>query len=185
MTRWTHALAGFTLVLGTVVAGAPGELEAQQRSAVFGIGVGAVFPAGELSEAYEAGLHVDAHAEFPTLGGLPFGLRAEGGFQRFSDSDDSLRFLSGRLNAIVPFAVAPDARPYLVAGGGIYNVSGDFAHGDHTHAGDAENLFGINVGIGVTYAIGGLNTFVEARFHNLFDDGESMRFIPLTLGLRF
>jgi opacity protein-like surface antigen len=185
MIRWTHVAAGAALLLGTTFGAGADTLEAQQRNFVLGAGVGAVFPTGELSDAYETGLHLDVHVEFPTLGTLPIGMRAEGGFQRFSHDDESLRFLSGRLNAIIPFALAPDARPYLIAGGGIYNVSGDFPHGDHTHEEDAENLFGINVGVGVTYAIGGLNTFVEARFHNLFEDGESIRFIPLTLGLRF
>ena len=184
MKNWTHLAAGVALFVGAAF-GAADEAEAQQRNFVFGASTGAVFPTGELSDVYEAGLHLDAHLEFPTLGALPFGLRAEAGWQRFSHDDDALRFLSGRVNAILPFAVAPDATPYLVAGLGMYNLDGHFPHGDHTHADESETLFGINVGVGVTYPIGGLNTFVEARFHNLFDDGESFRFVPLSLGIRF
>jgi opacity protein-like surface antigen len=177
-TRTTGILAlALSLALGAT------GLEAQQRNFTVGLGAGAVFPVGDLSDTFETGLHLDGLLETSSLAGLPFGVRGEVGYQRFAEDDFTFRFLSGRLNAVIPFATAPDARPYLIAGGGVYNVKGELDHGGHTHD-DAETLFGINVGVGINYAIGGLNTFVEARFHNVFDD-EALRFIPLTLGIRF
>ena len=180
-TAGTFALA-LSLSLALTLGAA--EAEAQQRNFSVGLATGAVFPVGDLSDAYETGLHLDGLVETSSLAGLPFGVRGEVGFQRFADGDETLRFLSGRVNAVIPFATAPDARPYLIAGGGVYNVKGELDHGGHTHGGDAENLFGVNLGVGINYTLGGLSTFVEVRFHNVFDD-EALRFIPLSLGIRF
>jgi len=168
-----------------VLALGAGSLEAQQRNFTVGVSGGAVFPVGDLSDAFETGLQVGGLIETATVGALPFGVRGEADYLTFSAGDESARFLSGRLNAVLPFMTAPDARPYLIAGGGLYNFKAELDHGDHAHGGDAENLFGVNVGVGINYAIGGMNTFVEARFHNVFDDGEALRFIPLTIGIRF
>lgn len=174
----TLALAAALLLLGA------SGLEAQQRSFTVGGSLGTVFPVGELSDVYETALHFDAHVELPNVGNLPFGVRLDGGYIGFSEGNDSLRSLSGRLNAVVPFATAPDARPYLIVGLGIYNMDGDFPHDGHTDE-ESETLFGVNFGLGFSYRAGGLNLFVESRFHNVFEDDEALRFIPLSIGIRF
>jgi opacity protein-like surface antigen len=183
-TAGTLALA-LSLSLALTLGAA--EAEAQQRNFSVGLATGAVFPMGDLSDAYETGLHLDGLVETSSLGGLPFGVRGEVGYLRFSEGDFSTRFLSGRVNAVIPFATAPDARPYLLAGGGLYNVKGELNDVLLTvlnGGGDSENRFGINLGVGINYTLGGLDTFVEARYHNVFRD-EALRFIPLSLGIRF
>jgi hypothetical protein len=162
-----------------VLALGAGSLEAQQRNFTVGVSGGAVFPVGNLSDAFETGLQVGGLIETATLGALPFGVRGEADYLTFSEGDLSSRFLSGRVNAVLPFMTAPDARPYIIAGGGLYNVR--FENG----TADSENRLGINAGVGINYAIGGMNTFVEGRFHNVFTDGDALRFIPLTIGIRF
>ncbi len=172
----TRAAAAAALLL----AFGAGTAEAQTRAFTVGVGGGAVFPVGDLSDAYGTGFDVSGLFEFATLGTLPMGFRAEAGFQTFSDGDLSTRFISGRANAVLPILTAPDASPYLIGGLGLYNGRTEVGNEDFS-----ENDLGINVGAGVNYAIGGMNTFVELRFHNVFGDGASARFVPFTLGIRF
>lgn len=178
MPRVLNFLGGAALLLFLASAA-----EAQERALAFGVSGGVSFPLGEIGDEFDPGYHLTGLLEL-TPGGLPFALRGEGVFQRFSHEDDYLRHLAGRLNAVIPFAVAPDARPYLIVGAGVYNSKEVVDHGDHTHD-DAETFLGVNVGVGIHWAIGRLNTFVESRFHNVFDDVHAQRFIPLTIGIRF
>ncbi|CAN5704025.1 hypothetical protein BH23GEM11_BH23GEM11_17070 [soil metagenome] len=157
-----------------------GSLEAQQRNFTVGVSGGAVFPVGDLSDLFETGLQVGGLVETASLGGLPFGVRGEADYLTFSEGALSSRFLSGRVNAVLPFMTAPDARPYFIAGAGLYNVRFETGASD-----TSDSRVGINAGVGINYAIGGLNTFVEGRFHNVFTDDDSLRFIPLTIGIRF
>ena len=177
--------AGTLGALALVLTLAVGDLHAQDRSFAFGLGGGATFPLGEIADEFDAGLHINALMQSGSLGSLPFGLRGEVGYQTFSHDDDTLRHIVGRLNAVLPFARRADAQPYLIAGVGLYNSKEETDHGDHTHGGEAENFFGLNAGVGIRWTLAGLNTFVEARFHNVFDDHHTQRFIPFSLGILF
>lgn len=180
------AVLALALSLSLSLAMGAAEVEAQQRNLSVGLSTGAVFPVGDLSDVFETGLHLDGLVETSSLAGLPFGVRGELGYLRFSEGGFTTRFLSGRVNAVIPFATAPDARPYLIAGGGLYNVKGE-RHDvllDVNDDGESNSRFGINLGVGTNYTLRGLDTFVEARFHSVFDD-EALRFFPLTLGIRF
>jgi hypothetical protein len=181
MTRRVGILGVLTLALMAVA----GDLHAQDRSFAFGLGGGATFPLGEIGDEFEAGLHINGLVQSGALGALPFGLRGEVGYQTFSHDDDTLRHIVGRVNAVIPFAGRSDAQPYLIAGVGLYNSKEETDHGDHTHGGEAENFLGLNAGVGIRWSLGGLNTFVEARFHNVFDDHHAQRFIPFSLGILF
>jgi len=159
--------------------------EAQERSVIFGVTGGTSFLTGELAEEFDTGLHINGLVQLNNLGSLPFGLRGEVGYQKFSHDDDSLTHLLGRVSAIIPFATRPDAQPYFFAGAGIYNSKEETDHGDHSHGGEAENFVGFGGGVGVRYRLGGLNLLVETGFHNVRDDHHPQRFIPLTVGITF
>jgi hypothetical protein len=60
-------------------------------------------------------------------------------------------------------------RPYIIGGLGIYDGN-----------------FGINGGIGVDFAVvhAPFGFFAEARYHNVFTDGDDLGFIPLNAGIR-
>ncbi len=49
---------------------------------------------------------------------------------------------------------------------------------------ESETDFGINGGAGFDFVAGSLSLFVEGRFHNVFTEGESSNFIPITVGVR-
>jgi hypothetical protein len=50
---------------------------------------------------------------------------------------------------------------------------------------DAETDFGINGGVGLEFTLTGMSTFLEARYVNVFTEGESTAFIPITFGILF
>jgi hypothetical protein len=53
---------------------------------------------------------------------------------------------------------------------------------------DTENSttkFGLNAGAGFDFKAGGAGLFIEGRFHDVFTEGEDVKFIPVTLGIRF
>jgi len=173
------------LVTAIVLAGLAGEAMAQDRSIAFGASGGVTFPIGDLADDVETGFHLNGLLQSERIGGLPFGLRGEVGYQSFSHDDDTLRHIVGRINAILPFAGRPDAQPYFIGGLGLYNSKAETDHGDHAHGGEAENFAGINVGAGIRWSISGLTTVVEARFHHVFDDNHAQQFIPFSIGVLF
>jgi hypothetical protein len=178
-------LLSVLLSLPLLVALAAGEARAQERSLLFGASGGVTFPIGDLADDVETGFHINGILHTDRLGGLPFGLRGEAGYQSFSHDDDTLRHLIARVNAIVPVWERPDAVPYIIAGVGLYNSKAETDHGDHAHGGESENFAGINAGFGVRWSIGGLQTIVEARFHHVFDDQHAQQFIPFSIGVLF
>jgi hypothetical protein len=69
--------------------------------------------------------------------------------------------------------------PYLIGGAGYYGVNRDVP------GFKSENKLGLNGGIGAAFPLSGFNTFVEARFHHVFTEGNSAQFIPVTFGITF
>jgi hypothetical protein len=74
------------------------------------------------------------------------------------------------------------AKPYLVTGGGIYNIKAD------TAGAKSKNDFGFNAGVGATFGLRRLAGFIEARYHGISRDaadGGNVQFVPVTIGLMF
>ena len=172
MTRFvraTLAVAAAGLVFGAADA---------QAQVSFGIAGGPTFPMGNLGDAVDMGYHVQASAAF-SLPMLPVGIQADGMFTRFafSDVDDAnAQIISGAINAVINLPT-PGVTPYIIGGVGYYNLSDDVSDED-------VNDFGINVDGGVRLGLPGLSVFAEARLHNVFTEGESTRFVPLSIGIR-
>jgi hypothetical protein len=113
---------------------------------------------------------------------LPIGLVAEGMWSRWdheSLDDTNATILNGALNAVINIPT-PGFSPYLIGGVGYYNLKQSMPTGDVDF-----NDFGINIGAGVKLGLPGLSVFGEARLHNVMTEGESTRFIPVSLGVRF
>jgi hypothetical protein len=66
---------------------------------------------------------------------------------------------------------------YLIGGPGYYRES---ASGTAS-----EGHWGFNAGAGVKLPLSGFNTFIEARFHHVSENGSSTSFIPVTFGIVF
>ena len=158
--------------------------EAQAQIAL-SIAGGPSFATGDFGDGLDMGYHAKVAAGF-SLPMLPIGFEADGMWTRFdiSDSDENVRLLSGTLNAVINLPT-PGITPYLVGGVGIYNTKNSVFD-------ESSSDFGANVGVGVRMGLVGLGgVFAEARLHNVFvgddEEGESdsIRFVPVSLGIRF
>lgn len=162
------------------VAFAFGASEASAQVS-FAIGGGPAFAMGDMSEGLDMGYHGQLSVGFG-VPIIPVALRADGQFARFpaeGDVDGHLQIMSGTLNAVINLPT-PVLTPYLIGGVGFYN--GKIEAGEFESEGETD--MGVNVGGGIRLGLGGLGVFAEARLHNIFTEGESTRFAPVTVGIR-
>jgi hypothetical protein len=162
-----------------------------QKSYALGISGGAAIPTGKFGDSQSTGY---AGALFLALGvpDLPLGVRFDGIYNDFagrtvtatgggSTTHPDTRVMGVLGNLIYSFP-GTSAKPYLVTGGGIYNIKAD-APGVRS-----KNDFGYSVGFGSTFGVGQLAAFIEARYHGISRetaDGGNIQFVPITLGIVF
>jgi hypothetical protein len=165
------------LALAAAFAVAPAIAQAQ-RPIQLGIAAGGSIPMGDLADETKTGYHVTGIAEIAPLL-MPFGVRAELTFNQLKEkgTSDNLNLIGLTGNAVsgLPGVVVS---PYLIAGVGYYNSK-------FTGASGSSNDFGLNGGAGVKFRLGGLATFGEIRYHNVFADGGDLRLVPITFGILF
>lgn len=180
-----------SVVLGAVLMATAGAVPAVAQ-AKFSVGGGLTLPLGDFGDAASTGWHGLAAVGFQPAN-LPVGFQVDGMFQRFGvedapdDFDGNFQVIQGTANVVYTFTTAEEStfHPYLIGGLGLYNFkpTGDDLTGV---VGDAsETDFGINAGAGFDFQAGAVGLFVEGRFHNVFSEGESTNFIPITVGIRF
>lgn len=174
MTRIRIAVAAALMTVAT----------ASQAQAQLSIAGGPTFAMGALGDATEMGYHAQGSFGL-SLPLIPISLRVDGAWNQFpeNEGDGNLRMISGTANAV--FSIPSiGITPYVIGGLGAYNAdwSDDSAVGA---VDDASTEIGANVGVGVRIGLPGISAFAEARLHNLFNDGDSMRFVPISVGLRF
>jgi len=75
------------------------------------------------------------------------------------------------------------ANPYMLAGVGIGVVSlSDLTiSGAGTISADSESKFFVEVGGGVEFS----KVFIQAKFVNIFTEGSSVTYFPITLGVMY
>ncbi len=161
------------------------QLSAQSSKPVsLGIAGGAAIPIGSLSDAWSTGYNGTVALGLSSVGS-PLGLRFEGSYNKFIGRNDGglnnqpdYRIIDGTANVVYALP-GVGITPYLIAGGGYYGLKEDLPNLSSV------NKFGINGGVGAMFPLSGFNTYVEARIHNVFTDGNSTRFIPVTFGILF
>jgi hypothetical protein len=189
MTTRMLTLAGLagTLALMPALAGAQAA-----RPISFGVMGGLSLPTGDLGDAVESGYNITGSLYMPLRGKLK--LRGDVGYEGFagkgSNSTASVDFnvLSLTGNVILPLGTDQTAggiRPYLIGGGGLYRGTTKLNIAGLGSGSESSSDLGINVGGGFEFTLSGFTTFAEARFVNVFGDGDSSRWIPVTFGIRF
>jgi opacity protein-like surface antigen len=160
--------------------------------------LGATVPIGDFGDGANVGFHAGGLIEYKP-NALPFNLRGEITYNRnglkegffggddpvFDNVDGNVSILNFVGNGVFPFGdPASTARPYAIGGVGVYRMkfSGEFGGLDVS---DTQTKFGINIGGGFQFNLSGFETFVEARFHSVFAEGDKANFIPLTFGFKF
>ena len=178
-------------VLGTgmglmAALAAPAALSAQastDRSLTLGVSGGLSLPTGDFTEGLESGYNLTGHvylkpATFPSLR-----FRGDVSFDKWNaeaNNAGSFRSLGIVANAMYEFPTSGTsiARPYLLGGLGAFNAKA-------SEADDSDTNIGVQLGGGLNFQLSGFTTFAEAKFVNVFTDGSSLRYIPITFGVRF
>jgi hypothetical protein len=178
-----RACARAVAAIAMVLMGAVPSLQAQ--GAEFSLGGGIGIPLGTFDDLVKVGWQGSAAVLFVPRN-LGVGIRVDGNYAQFSDEsslDIKNQLIYGTANAVYRFRSSEDSRfkPYLIGGGGVYNSK---ATGDDALDGSSTE-FGINLGAGFEFEAGGTGLFIEGRWHNLFLEGDNLKFFPLTLGITF
>ena len=178
-----------SVVLGAVLMASAGTAPAVAQGAEFSLGGGLTLPLSDFGNAASTGFHGLAGVSF-VPSGSPIGIQVDGMFQRFGVEnapdgfDGNFQIIQGTANAVYKFRSSEETkiRPYLIGGVGLYSFK---ATGDDFPDTGSETDFGINAGAGFDFKLGAAGLFLEGRFHNVFSEGESTNFIPVTVGVRF
>ena len=174
-------------LLAVLAAGAllavPATSHAQ--SVAFLVSGGLSVPMSDLGDVSNSGYNVNVGLTFgaPLM---PLGARIEGGFSSFDAKGGgaSTRVASATANAVLNLG-AMGVSPYLIGGLGIYNrrFSSDVFNTE-----DNKTTAGVNIGGGIRFPLGGISTFLEARYHVMLgnsDEATNLQFIPISFGVQF
>jgi len=159
-----------------------------QKTYALGIGGGVAIPVGKLSATQTTGFN-GIVALALGVADLPIGVRFDGIYNTFprkgttSLPTTTYNFrVAGILANLIYAFPGTTAKSYIVAGGGLYNTRFD------TAGTKAENHWGLNAGLGVTFAVGPVASFLESRYHFISREptkGGVLHFVPITLGVMF
>jgi len=170
------------LAVGALLA-APVSSRAQSTSIL--VSGGLSVPMSDLSDVSNSGYNVNVGVAFgaPII---PFGARFEGGFSSFDAKGGgaTTRVASATANAVLNLGTG-GASPYLIGGVGVYNRR---FSSDVFDASDSQTAAGVNVGGGIRFPLGGISTFLEARYHFMLgssDQATNLQFIPISFGVQF
>jgi hypothetical protein len=165
------------------------------QGAEFALGGGVGVPLGDFDDAAKLGWHGLAAISF-VPNGWPVGIQFDGSYQQFAAAEAAglkTRFIQGTGNVVFKFKTSEEStfRPYLLGGVGVYNTKFTAEDDPDDLLGGGATDFGLNAGAGFDFKAGGAGLFIEGRFHNVFaggdglEGGSNLRFIPITLGIRF
>lgn len=179
-----HALRTCALIAAVM---GPATLRAQstERSVSVGVSGGLSLPMGDLGDVANSGYNLTGHLFFKPAALQSVRLRADVSFDRWDYKDvvvfeGSTRAIGFVGNVVYDFPTESSSmlRPYALGGLGIFNAK-------NSETDESDTNLGLQVGGGLTFQLSGFSTFAEARFVNVFGDGSSSRYVPITFGVRF
>jgi hypothetical protein len=175
---------GRAVAAGVIAVALLAPVAAAQTPVEFGVGAGVSIPSGATSNGLKTGWHGTALVQFKPAAS-PVGFQVDASYTQlgFDGGGGKDQIISGTGDAVYTFSVAPETqfRPYLIGGGGLYNVKAKPDVGFSS----SDTKFGINVGAGFNFKTSGVGVFVEGRFHNVLVSGPDFHYIPITVGVRF
>lgn len=177
---WTLPLAGLLLVCLASAATAQGT-----SGLHFGVEGGITNPQGDTKDSFDDGWHGGALLvwNFPVV---PVGLRLDASYHKLDGinvTDGDAEVLAGTANVVVGFR-AILLKPYFVGGVGYYRL--DFSDASFPSAfRGKQNETGWNAGAGISVSLRNIDLVVEARYHSVNTEGETFKFIPISVGLMF
>ncbi|MFN5582805.1 outer membrane beta-barrel protein [Gemmatimonas sp.] len=194
MKRTLHALGsvvGRMAALAALAAfaafAAPAALSAQvtttEKPVTFGISGGVSLPTGDYTAGLQTGYALAGHLYITPATFASLRFRGDVTFDNWNfegPNNGSFRSLGVVGNVLYDFPAAGTSatRPYLLAGLGGFDSKESVGGQSTTH-------LGFQIGGGLAFQLSGFTTFAEAKFVNVFTDGASLRYLPLTFGVRF
>ncbi len=170
----TLVLVGLASVGATAIA--------QAQGARFGIGAGLMAPTSGYGDIDKAGWHVLGKVDVK-IPMAPVGVRVDALYGQTSHDgfDGNTRLIGGLANVVfnIPMAV-PLVQPYVLAGGGVYNVKISGIGAD-----ESATKFTFDAGAGASFGAGPVHFFVEGRYISVRATGGSTSFLPVTAGVTF
>jgi opacity protein-like surface antigen len=175
---WSVAVA-----MGLAVSAATAQAQVPSVNPLsFGVAGGLSVASGDFGDVANAGYNISGLVGLH-LPAMPIRFRGELQYQHFGFKDVSglavggnSSTLAGIVNAIVQMPT-PLVSPYLTGGIGMYHLSATGA--------DSQNKFGYNLGVGISFHLSSINTFVEADYESISVDNGSMKTVPLRFGITF
>ncbi len=162
-----------------------------QKTYALGFGGGVAIPVGKLGDTQKSGYNALAVLAIG-VADLPLGLRFDGIYNNILRTDLTYPAGSSQVNAnlrvtgavanLVYAFPATNAKPYIIAGVGVYTTKRD------TTNAKSQNSVGYNAGVGATFGFGSLAAFIESRYHSISRSaakGGVLQFVPITLGVMF
>ncbi len=166
------------LVLGLCATPGLGAQAQPTEGIRFGVGGGLTMPIGTYGDFAKAGWHALGVLQFP-IGQSPLHGRVDAMYGQTShDVGSGSTTLTGATGDLVYHIGdrASSVRPYILGGVGFYNVDG---------GGGSESKFAFGAGGGILFSIGTMHAFLEGRYMSVQTSGNSLSFLPITLGLLF
>ena len=167
------------LALGLFAMPALGAQQTQPTEGIrFGVGGGLTLPIGTYGDFDKAGWHVMGLLQFP-IGQSPLHGRVDAMYGQTShDVGSGNTTLTGATGDLLYHLGnrASTVRPYVLGGVGFYNVD---------VGGASESKFAFGLGGGILFSIGTMHAFLESRYMSVQTSGNSLTFLPISLGLMF
>jgi len=166
------------LALGLFASSELGAQAQPTEGIRFGVGGGLTMPIGTYGDFDKAGWHALGVLQFP-IGQSPLHGRVDAMYGQTShDIGSGSTTLTGATGDLVYHIGdrAASVRPYILGGVGFYNVDA---------FGASESKFAFGAGGGILFSIGTMHAFLEGRYMSVQTSGNSLSFLPITLGLLF
>lgn len=153
-----------------------------------GVSGGLSLPMGDFGDGVDAGFDVAGHVYLKPAALKAFGLRGDVSFDKWNakaSSSVSMRSLGLVGNAVIDVSTSGMMKPYVLGGIGLFNSKSTYKLGATQGSSEGNTDLGIQVGGGLKFQLSGFSTFLEAKFVNVFSEGSSTNWLPITFGIRF
>ncbi len=164
-----------------------GQAQTAKRISL-GVSGGGSLPIGDLGKGTDAGYTVAGHVFFRPASFAKAQLRADVSYDSWKASVAGADYTRSSLGVTgnVLFAVGDGSTTglYLLGGGGMFRSAFSGLVGVGPSSVSATDP-GVQGGAGVQFALSGFSTFAEVKLVNVFGDGSSFRYVPITFGVRF
>ncbi len=192
----SRILAGAAIA---VVSLCPSAGSAQARAIHFGAAAGVSFIGGDGKDVLENGPHAQGMLEYvlPLYGSesgalapnaLAISLRADVAYDRFKikqefNTPGNLSTLSGTLNAIFRYRTGR-LQPFASLGSGAYRLKTEAVLASGAEEA-AETRMGISLAGGFALPLRGVSPLIEARYHSVFTNVDTGKYIVAVAGFMF